>query len=179
MWFNETYYRKDKNLLDLNNDKIIFRNAVRAIIIKDNKILMAHLEKTDEYKFPGGGKEENETPEDALKREVLEEVGYKVKKIEGIIGTVTEFDIAKEGMNNTFKMVSEYYLAEVDDKPAGQNLEDYEKELLFKPCWVEIEKAYKINKEKIENENREKTGGINRETIVLEIIKEKYQNHKK
>jgi 8-oxo-dGTP pyrophosphatase MutT (NUDIX family) len=174
MLFNEIHYRDDRNLIDLNYGKIIFRNAVRAIIIKDNKILMAHLEKTDEYKFPGGGKEENETMEDALKREVLEEVGYNVKKIKERIGTITEFAIAKEGRNNIFKMVSEYYLVEVDDKPIGQNLEDYEKELIFKPCWVEIEKAYKTNKERIENKSVEKTGWINRETIVLEIIKGKY-----
>ena len=36
---------------------------------------MAHLEKTNEYKFPGGGKNENETIDEAIKREVLEEVG--------------------------------------------------------------------------------------------------------
>ena len=45
---------------------------------------------------------------------------------------------------------------------------------MFKPCWVEIEVAYKINKEKIIDKRKETTGGINRETIVLEKIKEKY-----
>ncbi|MDR2535311.1 MAG: hypothetical protein LBD29_04675 [Treponema sp.] len=66
MLFNKIYYRDARSLLDFNNSKIIFRNAVRAIIINSNKLLMAHLEKTDEYKFPGGGKEENETTEEAL-----------------------------------------------------------------------------------------------------------------
>ena len=146
MLFDEIYYRDDKNLLDFNNSQIIFRNAVRAIIIKGNKILMAHLEKTDEYKFPGGGKEENETIEEALIREVLEEVGYNVKKINKKIGTVTEFAIAKEGGNKIFKMVSEYYLVEIDNNSVEQKLEEYEKELMFKPCWVEIEVAYKINR---------------------------------
>jgi predicted DNA binding CopG/RHH family protein len=99
----------------------------------------------------------------------LEEVGYNVKNIKEKIGIVTEFAIAKEGKNNIFKMISEYYLIEIDEKPGEQHLEDYEKELMFKPCWVEIEKAYRTNKERIENKNEEKTGGINRETIVLEI----------
>ncbi len=67
MLFNEEIYRDDKNLLDFKNSKIIARSAVRAIIIKENKILMVLLEKTNEYKFPGGGVEENETFEDALK----------------------------------------------------------------------------------------------------------------
>ena len=30
------------------------RNAVRAVIINKDKITLAYLEKTDEYKFPGG-----------------------------------------------------------------------------------------------------------------------------
>jgi 8-oxo-dGTP pyrophosphatase MutT (NUDIX family) len=173
MLFNEIYYRDDKKLLDFNNSRIIFRSAVRAIIKDGKKILMAYLEKTDEYKFPGGGREENETAEEAIKREVLEEVGYKVKKINEKVGIITEFAIAKEGGNNIFKMDSEYYLVEIDKEPSKQNLEEYEQELMFKPCWVEIEKAYRTNKKGIENKNTEKTGGINRETIVLGIIKEK------
>jgi 8-oxo-dGTP pyrophosphatase MutT (NUDIX family) len=171
--FNEIHYRNDKILLDFENGNIILRNAVRAIIKEDNKLLMAYLEKNGEYKFPGGGKEENETAEEALKREVLEEVGYNIKKITEKAGTITEYDIAKEGGNNIFKMVSEYYMVETEKEPVGQNLEEYEKELMFRPCWVEIEKAYKTNREKIENKNTDKTGGINRETIVLEILKRK------
>jgi hypothetical protein len=53
-------------------------------------------------------------------------------------------------------------------------LEDYEKELLFKPCWIEIETAYKTNMERIKNKD-ETTPGIIRETKVLEIIKEIYK----
>jgi 8-oxo-dGTP pyrophosphatase MutT (NUDIX family) len=172
MIFEEILYRTDKKLLDFNNSNIIFRQAVRAIIINKNKILMAYLQKTDEYKFPGGGKEEHETTEDVIKREVREEVGYDVIKVKEKIGEIMEYAIAKEGGNNIFKMISEYYLVDVDNIQKEQNLEDYEKELLFTPCWVEIETAYKTNKEKIEN-NKEVTTGIRRETKILEIIKDK------
>jgi 8-oxo-dGTP pyrophosphatase MutT (NUDIX family) len=68
MLFEEIHYRNDKGLLDFDNCKIIFRKAVRAVIVDKNKILMAHLEKTDEYKFPGGGREDYETAEEALNR---------------------------------------------------------------------------------------------------------------
>jgi 8-oxo-dGTP pyrophosphatase MutT (NUDIX family) len=172
--FKETIYRKDKKLLDLNNSNIIFRNAVRAVIINGNEILMAHLEKTNEYKFPGGGKEKNETIEEAVRREVLEEVGYNVEKMNGKIGEIIEYDTAKEGGNNIFKMVSEYYSVEVNQIPQKQKLEDYEKELLFKPCWIKIETAYETNMERIRNKD-ETTSGIRRETRVLEIIKEMYK----
>jgi 8-oxo-dGTP pyrophosphatase MutT (NUDIX family) len=173
MLFNEIHYRNDKNLLDFNNSNIILRNAVRAIILNKNKLLMAHLEKTDEYKFPGGGKNEDETIEEALKREVLEEVGYKVSNIKEKIGTITEYAIAKEGGNNIFKMISEYYLVEIENKQLKQNLEEYEMELLFKPCWVEIKTAYETNKDKI-NMKINTTTGISRETIALGILLREY-----
>jgi 8-oxo-dGTP pyrophosphatase MutT (NUDIX family) len=169
--FQETIYRKEKSTLDINNSNITFRHAVRAVIISKDRILMAHLKKNNEYKFPGGGREKNETTEDAIQREVLEEVGYKVDKINGKIGEVTEYDEAKEGGNNIFKMISEYYSVEVNETPEGQNLEEYEKELSFKPCWIEIERAYTTNMERIRNKEKT-TPGIKRETKVLEILKE-------
>jgi ADP-ribose pyrophosphatase YjhB (NUDIX family) len=175
MLFNEIYYRNDKNLLDFNNGNIILRNAVRAVIINGNKILMAHLEKTDEYKFPGGGRNENETIEDAVKREVLEEVGYNVIRINEKIGTITEYAVAQEGGNNILKMISDYYLVEIENKQLKQNLEEYEKELLFKPCWIEIKKAFEINYNKI-NKKCKTTSGINRETIALKKLSEKYMD---
>jgi 8-oxo-dGTP pyrophosphatase MutT (NUDIX family) len=179
--FNKIHYRTNKKLLDFNNNNIILRNAVRAIIIdKTNKqkILMAHLEKTDEYKFPGGGVHKNERNEEALRREVLEEVGFEVIKINEEMGSITEYDIAKEGENNIFKMISKYYTVEVKNEQKEQMLEEYEKELLFKPCWIEIGEAYKTNKEKMENKHTKTTQGITRETIVLKILKEKYEKGK-
>jgi 8-oxo-dGTP pyrophosphatase MutT (NUDIX family) len=171
MLFNEEIYRNDKDLLNFNESKIILRNAVRAIIIKENNILMVFLEKTKEYKFPGGGVEKNETIEEALKREVLEEVGYNVIEIAKKIGVITEYGIAKEDKNNIFKMISEYYAVNIDNNQIAQKLDKYEKELLFKPCWIEIEKAYKANK-KIIDDKCDSTPWIERETRVLEILTE-------
>ena len=175
MLFNEIYYRDDKNTLNLINGNIILRNAVRAIIINENKILMVYLEKTDEYKFAGGGINENETIEEALKREVLEEIGYKVKNIIEKIGIMTEYSKALENENNVFKMISEYYLVEIENKQLKQNLDEYEKDLLFRAYWVDMKKAYKTNMRNIEN-NNEKNPWIYRESIVLEKLINKYYN---
>ena len=51
----------------------------------------------------------------------------------------------------------------------GQELEEYEKAQGFVPKWVNTKKAYKTNMETI-NSGKETTGGIRRETKVLEII---------
>jgi len=167
--FDEVIYRDDKRLLNFDNNRIILRNAVRAVIIKENKILMVHLGKTNEYKFPGGGIEENETVEEALAREVLEEAGCNVIRIEEKIGIMIELGIAEEDENSIFKMISEYYAVKIGDNQFDQKLDKYEEDLEFIPCWTEIEKAYKTNREIIDN-GYASTPWIRRETRVLEIL---------
>lgn len=56
-------------------------NVVAAIIVKDNKILATQRgygDFKDGWEFPGGKIEENETPEEALKREILEELNAHI-----------------------------------------------------------------------------------------------------
>ena len=52
------------------NGKAFVRPSVRGIIIRDGRIAMVHSLKYDYYKFPGGGIESGESPEQALLREV-------------------------------------------------------------------------------------------------------------
>lgn len=55
-----------------------YRQGVNAIIInKDNNFLLVQKNgwKDNEWTIPGGGKEENETPEENLFRELAEEIG--------------------------------------------------------------------------------------------------------
>jgi len=67
----------------MNNGK---RVSGRAIIINDGKMVSMYRERQDRiyYTFPGGGKEENETIEECVKREVLEEFGITVKPIKHV-----------------------------------------------------------------------------------------------
>jgi 8-oxo-dGTP pyrophosphatase MutT (NUDIX family) len=66
--------------------KEIVKNAIAIIVDKDNKILL--LKRADvkngwgnnQYGLVGGGIEKNETPQQAVEREIEEETGLKIKK---------------------------------------------------------------------------------------------------
>lgn len=60
---------------------MIIRNSIKAIIIKNTKLLVTKMkhEQGMFYTLPGGKQEADELMLDALKREVLEETGFKVE----------------------------------------------------------------------------------------------------
>ncbi|OQR57475.1 NUDIX domain-containing protein [Bacillus sp. CDB3] len=57
------------------------RNRGAAIIVQDGKIALIKRVREGEvyFVFPGGGIEEGETPEEATKREVYEELGIHIQ----------------------------------------------------------------------------------------------------
>lgn len=68
-------------------------NVVAAVIKKDDKILATQRgygEFKDGWEFPGGKIEDNETPGEAIVREIKEELNANIK-VDGELGTV-EYD---------------------------------------------------------------------------------------
>lgn len=155
---------------DINfNGKTIYREAVRGVIIRKRDLLMVYSSKNGDYKFPGGGIDTGETYEAALVREVSEECGARVLSINDELGKVIEFDIPIEENYDVFKMVSFYYICEVDLNLGEQSLDQYEKDLDFKPIWIDIDKAISTNRTLIDSKNYPRW--TPRETFVLEHIK--------
>ena len=64
------------NLTKEDISKNINRSA-RAILLRENSLLLLHTKTLDYYMLPGGGIEEGETPEQTVIREVLEETGFR------------------------------------------------------------------------------------------------------
>lgn len=151
--------------------KIICREAVRAVILRGHDLLLVHSKVNGDYKFPGGGIEEDEDQESALIREVVEESGGRITSKPRPFGKVHEFDFPIEKEFTSFCMTSYYYLCEVDPVLGAQRLDIYEARLGFIPEWVNIDKA-------IENNQALLTSGtkierwVERETRVLEIVRD-------
>lgn len=167
MRFNKIF---EINKVSESIGNINFREAVRGIIIKDNKILMVHSKNKD-YKFPGGGIKKGEGYVEALIREVEEETGYICSKITEQVGIVTEKSKDRYFSDKIFKMISYYYLAEVSNKRKLQKLDPYEAKLEFKPEWVSIDDAINNNAKIIEMGIESTSNWIFRETYVLKEIK--------
>ena len=75
---------RDKNINI--NGTIDQRAAVRAVVLRGRTLLMVYSPVNGDYKFPGGGVDEYENHEIALKREVAEECGMNLTHILREIG---------------------------------------------------------------------------------------------
>lgn len=64
----------------------IIKEVTAALIIKDNKVLIAQRSPEDKlagkWEFPGGKTEQGETPQECLKREIREELDVEIEVLD-------------------------------------------------------------------------------------------------
>ena len=120
-------------------EKPKLRLGARGIVIReDGKIAVFNKSNKNEYKLPGGGIEGDENPEEAFKREVLEETGCEVEIIDNL-GITEEYK-----SKNKFKQISYVFVGKVirDFKHLG--LTKKEKEEGARLLWETPEKALEL-----------------------------------
>jgi 8-oxo-dGTP pyrophosphatase MutT (NUDIX family) len=149
--------------------KTIHRNAVRGVILRGRSLLMIHSLAVGDYKFPGGGVQEDESHQQALMREVEEESGAHLDLFGENIGSVIEYNISIEAKYDVFKMTSYYYLCQVQDDFGQQRLDPYEKDLGFHPVWIDIDAALLVNQSLLELGDA--PVWLKREILILEYVK--------
>lgn len=174
---------------------------VRAIIIKDGKVLLLHKVHTDKYALPGGGVEYGENIEIAVERECYEEAKAKVKfkSIVGILNNDVDMVYEKEHFVST--RVEYYCLCEFvsfikKKKHFGLNgeffdrvevvwlnVKDIEKAELSDYVVHKIKKAMKIlsnvNTDNILKEDKQKNIDIQKEKVQHIKVQTQYSNKKK
>jgi len=119
------------------------RKRVSAVIIKDNKVLLIkRLKPNLEYfTFPGGGIEENESIELALKREVKEELSLNVKKFTLLFKLEDQYEDAYNNMHKGNQY--EYYFRinnyEGNPEIGGPERERMNKQNQYQIMWFSVE----------------------------------------
>lgn len=118
----------DQNIEKEDTINLPHRVACRGIIKKNGKYLVVHLAKFDITTFPGGGLEENETLEECVRREVLEETGVNCIVKEKTC-TINEYFIDS-------KWTQHYFLCEIKDENGEIKHTDEERSLGMEVKWM-------------------------------------------
>ncbi|KMT65294.1 NUDIX hydrolase [Catenovulum maritimum] len=155
--------------LQSSDIKQFTRKATRAIVLKQEKILMLYTKRYDDYTLPGGGIDEGETIVQGFKRELKEETGAQNIKDIQEFGIYEEFRPWYKGEHNVMHMISYCYLCSIDEEFTATQYEDYETRNGMEPVWINLYDAIKHNQETIARSNK-KGLSIERETFLLEKI---------
>lgn len=117
-------------------DEFRDREAGRAVVFdKDGKVALFHSTKKHYHKLPGGGVEEGEDIETALRREILEEIGCAVENIR-------ELAVIEEYRNEfALRQVSHCFVADVLGEKGEPNLDEGEIEEGFVTEWLYLDDA--------------------------------------
>lgn len=120
-----------------------YPNWANAVALtEDNKILMVrqyrHAANIVSLEIPGGVIEEDENPEEGMRRELLEETGYEFKDVE-LISTV--YANPSTANNKTF-----CYLAKGGKKVQDQKLDEHERIIVEEYTIAEVKQLLTDNK---------------------------------
>lgn len=120
--------------MEIINDRAI------AIIYKNGKVLtMWRYFKSEEfYVFVGGTQEDNESIDETLKREVLEEVNLKVNSLKKIYSWLHEYEF----QGKEFKRNEHYFLItdfEGEVKLGDPEISRTSRDNIYRPSWVTLD----------------------------------------
>jgi 8-oxo-dGTP pyrophosphatase MutT (NUDIX family) len=111
----------DPRLTEIDN--ALYRIATRVLVVKDNKVLLVREKDDDWWSFPGGGIDYGETIQEALIREVVEELGVTAEHI--VVGDASAF-ISIGAVANGIPRCNIFYHATVPEEEIKPTDDVYE-----------------------------------------------------
>ena len=137
------------------------REGSRAVIVRDGMILLSHETISGWWLVPGGGVEDDETPEACCVREVEEETGVIVQIIRRFL---TLYEYYEE-----YRYISYYFVCEVTGS-GNMRLTDAEKRRGLEPRWIPLEEAVELfsRHQEYAETSEEKRGSYQREYTALQ-----------
>ncbi len=160
----------EEGIVQTNNLKT--RTTARAIIINQDKVLLLYSKKYDDYTTPGGGIKENENYQQALVRELKEELGVRKVKIIQEIGYTVEIRFGLSKKENIYQQKSFYYLCQIDSIGQPSFVKREAKDLLI-PKWIKIGDAINYNNAQLKKKTHLDKGFktvLKRENMVLGYV---------
>ena len=145
------------------------RKAARAIVMKEDNILLVYTQRYQDYSLPGGGIDELEDNISGLKRELAEETGAQNPHNITEFGRFEEFRPCYKGEHEIVHMISYCYRCQIDEQLLAPQLEDYEIKNGMSAHWVNLHKAIDHNLNTMANSDK-KGLSILRETYLLQLI---------
>lgn len=123
--------------IDVEDYKLNIRAG--AIIIHNNKLLVHRNINSDHYALPGGRVAIGENSAEAIKREIVEEMGKQVE-ITGYISTIENFFEMKGNNYHEIMFVHELEFVDAEDKLLQETIKNIEGKEYLQYEWVEIDK---------------------------------------
>ncbi|CZF82157.1 RNA pyrophosphohydrolase [Grimontia celer] len=159
------------DVLPLEGKSTFHRRAARAIVVKEDMILLLFTERYHDYSLPGGGIDEHEDEVQGLVRELGEETGAQNIRNIREFGAYEEYRPWHKPDFDVVHMLSYCFWCDIDEELGEVSLEDYEVKNGMRPLWVNIHEAIAHNKETISSSDKQGLS-IKRETYLLELIVE-------
>ena len=156
---------------------IVQKAGTILLNLNSKQIGLVYRETDKKYSFPNGHLENNETLEDCLKREILEETGIEIdtKEISKPFMKVTFLNKnwPEEGKNRKAEIY--YYAIITNKKPNLENINytDHEKEGNFKLEEISLNDAIEVIRNNIPNNKMNEVIAPDMIMAIEEIIKQK------
>jgi 8-oxo-dGTP pyrophosphatase MutT (NUDIX family) len=129
---------------DVEADRYTVRYAARGVVTDaENRVALLHVTKYGYHKLPGGGIDEGETHEEALRRECHEEIGCAITVGEAL-GEIVEYRTLSSLIQHSF-----CFMAKVDGEKGEPHMEQGEIDDGFKVEWHSLDDALLIMQREI------------------------------